>query len=66
VIKAPLLGYVPSPVTADSWDIQNNHMTNASTQDKYGHDLVANSDVPSEFQDFAKYATAGGLAQIMK
>jgi hypothetical protein len=66
VINASSLGYVPGPVTADSWDIQNNHMTNASTQDKYGHDLVANSDVPSEYQDFAKYATPAGLAQIMK
>ena len=66
VIKNSSLGYVPGPVTANCWDIQNNHMTNASTQDKYGHDLVATSDVPSEYQDFAKYATPGGLAQIMR
>lgn len=66
VIKAPLLGFVPGPVTSVSWDLQSDHMTSGSTQDKYGHDLLANSEVPAEYQDFAKYATPGGLAQIMK
>ena len=66
VIEAPLLGFVPGPVTSCVWDIQNDHMTCGSTQDKYGHDLLVNSDVPPEYQDFNKYATPGGLLQIMK
>jgi len=66
VTKAPLLGFVPGPVTSCVWDIQNAHMTSGSTQDKYGHDLLINSDVPAEYQDFDKYATPGGLLQIMK
>src|SRR5215472_3150712 len=62
----PGLGLVPASVTSSIWDVQNNHMTTGTTQDKYGHDVFINSDVPAEYQDFAKYATPGGLIQIMK
>lgn len=60
------IGYVPGAVTSSVWDFQNDHMTNVSTQDKYGHDLLADYDVPAEFQDFSTYATPAGLARIMK
>jgi len=63
---ATRLGYVPGAVTSSVWDFQNDHMTNVSTQDKYGHDLLADYDVPAEYQDFSTYATPAGLARIMK
>jgi hypothetical protein len=64
--KAPDLGLVPASVTSCIWDVQNDHMTTGTTQDKDGHDVSINSAVPTEFQDVAKYATPGGLGQIMK
>jgi Protein of unknown function (DUF1329) len=63
---APSLGLVPASVTSCIWDVQNDHLTTGTTQDKYGHDVFINSDVPAEYQDFSKYATPGGLVQIMK
>jgi hypothetical protein len=41
-------------------------MTNASTQDKQGHDILVDYDVPGEYQNFNLYSTSAGLAQIMK
>lgn len=65
-IKDSVLGYVPGSITSDIWDVQNHHMGNASTTDKYGHDLLSNQDVPAEYQEFFRYATPGGLLQILK
>jgi hypothetical protein len=62
----PSLGLVPASVTSCIWDVQNHHLTTGTTQDKYGHDVFINSDVPAEYRDFSKYATPGGLVQIMK
>jgi hypothetical protein len=58
-------GYDYIPVTANLWDVQNSHMTNASTQDKLGHDLLHNEQVPPQYMDFNKYATTAGLSQIL-
>lgn len=63
---APSLGLVPASVTSCIWDVQNDHLTTGTTQDKYGHDVFINSDIPTEYRDFSKYATPGGLIQIMK
>jgi uncharacterized protein DUF1329 len=60
------LGYIPGAVTSSVWDFQNDHMTNVSTQDKYGHDLLADYDVPPEYNNFAAFSTPSGLAGIMK
>jgi Protein of unknown function (DUF1329) len=60
------LGYIPGAVTSSIWDFQNDHMTNVSTQDKYGHDLLADYDVPPEYRSFAAYSTPSGLAGIMR
>ena len=62
----PSLGLVPASVTSCIWDVQNDHLTTGTTQDKYGHDVFINSDMPTEYRDFSKYATPGGLIQIMK
>jgi Protein of unknown function (DUF1329) len=64
--KAPSLGLVPASVTSCIWDIQNGHMTTGTTEDKYGHDVSINADVPGEYRDLAKYSTPGGLIQVMK
>jgi hypothetical protein len=66
LVHATRLGDVPGAVTSSIWDFQNDHMTNVSTQDKYGHDLLADYDVPAEYQNFTAYATPAGLAGIMK
>lgn len=63
---APSLGLVPAAVTSCIWDIQNGHLTTGTTQDRLGHDVAINSDVPAEYRDYSKYATPGGLVQIMK
>ncbi len=60
------LGMVPASVTSVIWDVQNNHLTIGTTQDKHGHDVLINQAVPAEYRDFAKYSTPGGLVQIMK
>jgi hypothetical protein len=41
-------------------------MTNVSTQDKHGHDMLADYDVPSEYRNLDTYSTPAGLAGIMK
>jgi hypothetical protein len=41
-------------------------MTCGSTQDKYGHDVLVDSDVPSEYQDFSKFGSPAGLMQILE
>ena len=65
-VSDPAMGFVPSPFTSTIWDVQNDHMTNVSTQDKFGHDLLPNTAAPSEYRDLNKYATPGGLAQIVQ
>jgi len=56
-VKDPVIGFVPGPVTSSVWDVQNDHMTNVSTQDKFGHDLLPNSAGPAKYQEFDKYST---------
>ena len=66
LVKATSLGYISGAVTSCVWDLLNHHMTNVSTQDKYGHDLLADYDVAGEYQNFDAYATPSGVANIMK
>jgi hypothetical protein len=65
-VRDPVIGFVPGPVSSAVWDMQNDHMTSVSTQDKFGHDLLPNSAAPPEYQDFNKYSTPGGLLQILR
>jgi hypothetical protein len=66
LLKSTSLGYVPGGVTSSAWDLLKDHMTNVSTEDEYGRDMLTNEDVPPEYQDFNIYATPGGLMGIMK
>jgi hypothetical protein len=66
MVRTTSLGYVPGALTVSAWDIKYNHMTNASTQDKQGHDILVNYDVPGEYRNFTRYSTPAGLAEIMK
>jgi hypothetical protein len=66
LVKASSLGYVSGPVTSSIWDLRNGHMTNVSTEDKYGHDMLIDFDAPAEYRDYKRYATPGGLMGIMK
>jgi uncharacterized protein DUF1329 len=65
-VKDPVVGFVPGPVTSVVWDVQNNHMTQVSTEDKEGHDLLPNGLAPDAYRDFTKYSTPGGLLQILR
>jgi hypothetical protein len=40
-------------------DVQNHHMTNVSTQDEFGHDLLPNAALLAQYQGFEKYSTPG-------
>lgn len=67
VVNVPQIGkVVTNSYSGCGIDIQNDHETCFSSMDKYGHDAVFNSDAPSEYHDFSKYATPGGLMQIMR
>jgi hypothetical protein len=48
------------------WDVQNEHLTLITGLNETGQGYFVNSDAPKEFQDFARYATPGGLSQIMR
>jgi hypothetical protein len=41
-------------------------MTNVSTQDEHGHDMLTDYDVPGEYRNLETYSTPAGLAGIMK
>ncbi|HZO82200.1 MAG TPA: DUF1329 domain-containing protein [Candidatus Binataceae bacterium] len=67
VVSVPEIGkVVTNSYSGCGIDIQNDHETCFSSMDKYGHEAVFNSDAPSEYHNFSKYATPGGLMQIMR
>ena len=66
LVNSTSLGFVPGPVTSSIWDLRSGHMTNVSTEDEYGHDMLTNEDAPAEYQDFNGYSTPGGLMEIMR
>lgn len=66
LVKAKFLGFVFGAVASSVWDFENDHMTNVSTEDEYGHDLLADYDVPREYWDFRTYSSPVGLVEIMK
>jgi len=65
-IVSKSLGEVPGPFVSSGWDLKYNHMTNTSTQNRYGEDLLVDSDAPREYQNLIAYTTPAGLAQIMR
>jgi hypothetical protein len=66
LIRTAALGEVFGPVTSSVWDFQNDHMTNVSTEDKFGHDMLADDDAPAEYRNLETYSTPAGLAGIMR
>jgi hypothetical protein len=66
LVRSNSLGYVYGSVTSSVWDVQNDHMTNVSTQDEHGHDMLTDYDVPAEYRNLESYSTPAGLAGIMK
>ena len=65
-VKARIVGYVPGGVTSSVWDFRNSHMTNASTEDEKGHDLLVDYDVPQMYRDAPTYVTPAGLHESLK
>jgi Protein of unknown function (DUF1329) len=66
LVRSASLGYIFGPVTSSVWDVQADHMTNVSTQDKYGDDMLADSDAPAEYRSLIAYSTPAGLYAILK
>jgi hypothetical protein len=48
------------------WDIQNDHASYIFGQNGHGGHLLINGMVPVRFTDVSRYATPGGLMQIMR
>jgi len=48
------------------WDVQNEHLTLITGLNEQGEGYNVNSDAPKELQDLVRYATPGGLSQIMR
>jgi hypothetical protein len=66
IVNAPRLGDVTGSFMSTAWDLENRHLTNASTQGKDGHDVLVDGDVPARYRNFAAYSTPSGLAEIMR
>jgi hypothetical protein len=66
IVNDRLLGSVPGAFTSTAWDLQNLHLTNASTQSKDGRDVLIDGAVPAQYRNFVEYSTPAGLAEIMK
>ena len=66
LVRSASLGYIFGPVTSSVWDVQADHMTNVSTQDKDGDDMLADSDAPAEYRNLIAYSTPAGLYAILK
>jgi hypothetical protein len=66
IVNAQPLGSVPGAFMSMVWDLENRHLTNATTQSKDGHDILIDGDVPAHYRNFVAYSTPAGLAEIMK
>jgi hypothetical protein len=66
IVNAPPLGGVPGAFMSTAWDLENRHLTNASTQSKDGRDVLIDGAVPAQYQNFTAYSTPSGLAEIMR
>ncbi|HLW70591.1 MAG TPA: DUF1329 domain-containing protein [Candidatus Binataceae bacterium] len=65
-VPATGLGEVPGAFTSTAWDVKSGHITNTSTRSSGRRDMLADADVPGEYQDLNTYSTIAGLAEIMK
>lgn len=48
------------------WDLQNDHMSVATSMHDAQYAYFVNSDAPKEYQNYTKYASPAGLMQIMQ
>jgi hypothetical protein len=48
------------------WDIQNNHMTLATSFGEKGDSYLINGDAPKEYQNYSRFSTPLGLTEIMR
>ena len=65
-VKAPTLGTVPGAFASTAWDLQQRHLTNASTESADGRDVLIDGAVRAEYANIAAYSTPAGLAEIMR
>lgn len=60
------LGPVPGGFISSAWDLINGHMTNTSTENYNGVDVLVGDKVPAQYQNLISYSTPAGLAEISK
>ena len=48
------------------WDVQNAHLTLATSDGGIGRGAVFNQNAPAEFHDYLRFYTPGGLMQILR
>jgi hypothetical protein len=65
-VKTPALGVIPGGFNSSAWDLENDHMTNTSTQSRKGRDVSVDDEVPKEYQNYVSYSTPAGMAGILK
>jgi Protein of unknown function (DUF1329) len=66
IVSNGLIGGVPGAFTSTAWDLENRHLTNATTQSKDGRDVLIDGAAPAQYSNFVAYSTPAGLAEIMK
>ena len=66
LVNVPSLGLVPGAISSTAWDLENRHLTNATTQSTGGHDVLVDGEIPPQYRNFVAYATPAGLAEIMR
>ena len=66
IVNVQPLGDVPGAFASTAWDLENRHLTNATTQSKGGRDVLVDGDIPAQYKNFVAYSTPSGLAEIMR
>jgi hypothetical protein len=67
VVDVPKVGKViTNSYSGCAIDIQNDHQTCFSSMNHHGIDAMFDSDAPAEYHNYDKYATPGGLMQILR
>jgi len=67
VVNVPKIGrVVTNSYSGCGIDVQNSHETCFSSINKAGRDAMFNDDAPAEYHNYTRYATPGGLMQIMR
>jgi hypothetical protein len=65
-VNGGTLGAVPAGLNTSAWDLINGHMTNTSTENRDGADVLIDDNNRKEDRDLISYSSPAGLAEILK